>query len=293
MPDGISSRRPTGVPVNRYAALVLVLLAAGSAGAAEKTLDRTFKVSPGGSLTVDADAASVHVSGADTDQVTVHMVARGSDKELADTRLDAAQSGNDVSVTLRRQGKGGWLSWRSWSGEQRIQVMVPRRYVISVRTGGGSIELKDTVGTATLKTSGGDITAKNVNGRVELRTSGGGIHADAIRGDLDANTSGGDVRLVRIDGKIKAHTSGGSVRCSLAGANREISATTSGGDIELILPRGTTGNVDASTSGGDVSSDLPIAATVRKDGRLEGSLNGGGPPIYAHTSGGSISLRAE
>lgn len=283
--------------MNRLSALVatlaLVFLVTASVNAAEKKLDRVFTVSPGGTLTVDADAASVKVTGAEGNQVSVHMTARGSDQDLADTRLEAAQSGDDVNVTLRRRDKGSWFSWRSWSGEQRIEVRVPRNYAVSVRTGGGGIDLQDTIGSATLKTSGGDITVRNLTGRVELRTSGGGIHADTIRGNVDADTSGGDVRVLRIDGRIKVNTSGGSVRCSLVGANREILATTSGGDIALLLPAGTRGEVEASTSGGDVTSDLPIQATVRKEGRLEGTLNGGGPLIRARTSGGSISLRAE
>jgi DUF4097 and DUF4098 domain-containing protein YvlB len=277
--------------VNRYSAIALVLLVASSAHAAEKKLDRTFTVSPGGSLIVNADSASVRVSGVDTNQVTVHMRAEGSEKDLADTTLEAVQSGDGVNVTLRRTEKGRWFSWRSWSSEERIEVTVPRRYVVNVRTGGGSVDLQDTTGSAKLQTSGGDISAKNLVGNIELRTSGGGIHADSIRGDVDADTSGGDVRLLRIDGRIKGNTSGGSVKCSLVGANREISATTSGGDIEVLVPRATTGNVDATTSGGDVESDLPITATVLKEGRLEGTLNGGGAPIHAHTSGGNVSLR--
>ena len=279
--------------MNRYLPVALVLLAATAAGAAERRLDRSFNVSPGGTLTVDADQASVRVSGADTHQVTVHMRAEGSEKDLAQVSLEAVQSGDGVNVTLRRRDSRSWFSWRSWRGEQRIEVTVPARYTVNVRTGGGGIEIKDTTGLAKLKTSGGDIAARNVHGAVELRTSGGSIVADKIRGDVDADTSGGDVRLQRIDGRIKAHTSGGSVRCSLVGANRGITATTSGGDIELIVPRGTTAHVEASTSGGDVSSDLPISASVRKTGRLEGAVNGGGAPIYAHTSGGSVSVRAE
>ncbi len=282
--------------MNRYSAIALVILAATSvtvASAAERKLDKTFTVSPGGSLVVDADSASVRVSGSDANQVVVHMIAEGSEKDLAGASLEAIQSGDGVKVTMRHRDKGSLFNWRSWRGEQRIEVTVPRRYTVSVRTGGGSIELKELTGAANLKTSGGDISARNVNGLVELRTSGGAIVADAIRGDVDADTSGGDVRLQRIDGKIRANTSGGNVRVGLVGANREISATTSGGDIEVIVPRGTTGNVQASTSGGDVTSDLPLTTSTRKEGRLEGSLNGGGPPIYARTSGGSISLRAE
>ncbi len=278
--------------MSRLSAIALVLIAAGSAQAAEKTLDRTFNVAPGGELVVDADGAGVHVTGSDGNQVVVHMMVRGSDKELADLNLDAVQKDNGVTVTLR-QSKKSWFSWGSWNSEQDIQVTVPRRYVINVRTGGGAIDLRDTEGAATLNTSGGDVSAKNVTGKVKLRTSGGSIQADAIRGDVDADTSGGDVRLLRIDGNIRGNTSGGSVRCSIVGANRGISATTSGGDIELILPRGIAANIDAGTSGGEITTDIPVTSTLLKDTELKGTLNGGGERIYAHTSGGSIKLRAE
>jgi DUF4097 and DUF4098 domain-containing protein YvlB len=278
--------------VTRYSAIALVLLAAGTASAAEKTLERTFAVSPGGSLIVDADSASVHVSGGDSNQVIVHMIARGSETELSNMRLEAAQKDDGVTVTMRRPERKGWFNWGSWNGDSRIRVTVPKRYQVSVRTGGGSIELADITGSAKLQTSGGDIAARSVTGNLNARTSGGGILADKIRGDVDADTSGGDVRLLNIDGKIKGNTSGGSVRCSLVGPNRGISATTSGGDIEVIVPRATTGDFNATTSGGGVTLEIPISTTELKDGRARGSLNGGGPPIEARTSGGSISLRA-
>jgi hypothetical protein len=284
-------RDPKEHPVNRYSALALVLIAAGTAHAAERDLDRTFAVSPGGTLVVDADSASVRVVGNDASQVVVHMRYRASEEEIAKTKLDAVQNGTEVRVTMRREPKKGWFSWGSWNNEGNIEVTVPKRYLVNVRTGGGSIDLRDLTGTAKLNTSGGDITARNVTGNINLRTSGGSIHAETIRGDVDADTSGGDVRLLGIDGKIRGNTSGGSVRVSLVGANREISARTSGGDIEVAVPRGTAGEVEATTSGGSISSQLTMTTTVQKDGRLEGTLNGGGPRIDAHTSGGSIRLR--
>jgi DUF4097 and DUF4098 domain-containing protein YvlB len=276
--------------MSRFSVLALVLLAASPAHAGEKTLDRTFKVSPGGSLVVEADGASIKVSGADSNEVTVRMRVRGSEKELAAMTLDATQNGNEVTATMRRAPSAKWFNWGSTS-ESSIEVTVPRRYEVKASTSGGEIDLKDTVGSVRLNTSGGDVTAKNLDGNVWLRTSGGQINADNVHGDLDANTSGGDLHLLRIDGKIKGHTSGGSVRVSLVGANRGISATTSGGDVELVLPRGTTGDISASTSGGEVTTDLPVTTTVVKDGRLEGTLNGGGQPIEARSSGGSIRLR--
>jgi DUF4097 and DUF4098 domain-containing protein YvlB len=277
--------------VSRYFAIALILIAAGTAQAAEKRLDKTFTVSPGGTLTVDADGSSVHVSGTDANQVVVHMFTRGSDKSLEDTLLDAVQKGSDVSVTMRKS-KTGWFSFGNWNTEQDIQVTVPKNYSVNVRTSGGSVDLQNTVGVASLKSSGGDLSAKIVSGTVELRTSGGSIHGDSIRGDVDANTSGGDVRLQDIDGKIRGRSSGGSLRFALTGANRGISAITSGGDIELKLPPGTKGTLDASTSGGNVESDIPVTTSGRvEDSHLEGTLKGGGEPIYARTSGGSVSLR--
>src|SRR5436190_8485429 len=190
-----------------------MLLAAGSTQAADKTLDRTFPVSPGGTLTVEADAGEVRVKASDGNQVVVHMVFHGSEKELAKTILDAVQKDNGVTVTMKKDSHNWFsFSWGDSSADELIEVTVPRNYLVNARTGGGSVELRDTVGAASLHTSGGDISAKNVTGNIELRTSGGSIQADSIKGDVDADTSGGDVRVERIDGKIKANTSGGSVR---------------------------------------------------------------------------------
>jgi DUF4097 and DUF4098 domain-containing protein YvlB len=275
----------------RFSAIALVLLAATAASAAERTFERTFKVSPGGVLTVNADSASVHVSAADTNQVTVVMNVRGADEDLAKATFDAAQKDDGVAVLMRMRPKDSW-SQHSPITDGHIRVTVPKRYGISVRTDGGSVDLADTVGPARLHTSGGGIVAKNVNGNVEAKTSGGGILADRIRGDVDATASGGDVRLLQIDGKIRGQTSGGSIKCSLVGTNRGISATTSGGSIQLSVPRGTTADIEATMSGGEFSSDLPVVTTERRDEYLKGSINGGGQPIEVRTSGGGISVSA-
>lgn len=277
--------------MTRCIAVAFALLLASSAGAAERTLDRTFAVSPGGTLTVNSDSASVRVSGGDTNQVTVRMSARGSEEDLDDAILEAVQTDGTVTVTLR-QRKNNWFNWGLWKREASIEVTVPRQFSVDVHTSGGSVELTDTTGAATLRSSGGSVTAKNLSGNVEARTSGGGIHAENIRGDIDAATSGGSVRLFDIDGKIRAKTSGGSIECSLMSENRGILATTSGGSIRVTVPRDTRGNLNATTSGGSVTSDLPVTTTSQQNGQLKGTINGGGQPIDIHTSGGSISLRA-
>ena len=100
------------------------------------------------------------------------------------------------------------------------------------------------------------------------------------------------MRLLNVDGKIRGQTSGGDMQCSLAGANRGILLTTSGGSIRLTLPPATTGSIEASTSGGEISSQLAMLTSEQRDGYTKASINGGGQPINVRTSGGDISLRA-
>jgi hypothetical protein len=67
---------------------------------------------------------------------------------------------------------------------------------------------------------------------------------------------------------------------------------TAGGSINVRLPGDARVNLDASTSGGSVSTDFPVAYTDdRHHSELRVPLNGGGPLLYLHTSGGSIHVQ--
>jgi len=149
------------------------------------------------------------------------------------------------------------------------------------------------VGTVNVHTSGGGISAERVRGSASLSTSGGSIDASDSTGDLDVNTSGGGIRIVDDDGKVAAHTSGGSIRAELH-TNHGINLDTCGGSITLLLPQGTHASIDAGTSGGEVTSNLPFTTTGAVSGNhLHGTIGGGGPAIYLHTSGGSIRIGPE
>ena len=279
---------------------------ATAAMAAEKVFDRAFTVTPGGVLSVNADGAHISVSGSDANQVVVHMVGRGSQDEIDDMRLSAEQSGSGVSVELRSERR----NWSSHGQESSIDVRVPRGYRVEAKTSGGDVRLESIAGPSRIRTSGGNIMAKGVKGDVDLETSGGdvrlesmegsieahtsggNIHSASIRGDINANTSGGDLRLLGVDGKIRASTSGGDVECELVGANRGITASTSGGSIRLRLPKDVAGKLEAESSGGSIDSDFSVATTHWEQNRLNGLINGGGPSIRVHTTGGEITLTA-
>ena len=66
------------------------------------------------------------------------------------------------------------------------------------------------------------------------------------------------------------------------------------GLIELAIARNAGADLDLSTSGGDVTCDLPVTVVGRiSEDNIRGTLNGGGPSIYAHTSGGDVHVRPD
>jgi len=291
----------------RKVVLGLVMICGASAAlAVDKTFDRTFTVKPGGALTVVADGADISVMGGDGTQVVVHMVASASQKDLDELKLSAEANDAGVLVQMLRPERNKWFNWSHFDG--RIEVTVPRSYRVDAKTSGGDVHLDSIAGPSRVQTSGGDLKIKDVkgaldghtsggdvrlesiDGAVKAHTSGGDFYASGVHGDIEASTSGGDVRLLHIDGKIRANTSGGGVQCELVGANRGIWASTSGGDVRLSVPKDITGTIDAESSGGSIRSDLPVTTTHVEEHRLSGTINGGGEKIYAHTSGGNITL---
>jgi hypothetical protein len=73
----------------------------------------------------------------------------------------------------------------------------------------------------------------------------------------------------------------------------ECSLSTSGGSVQATVSRDAAFRLDASTSGGDVSAD-GLTITIDQGGigksNLSGDVNGGGPMLRLHTSGGDIRI---
>jgi len=222
------------------------------------------------------------------------------------------------------------LVYSSWLEEVEFRIAVPPQFDTNVATAGGSISVSRLKGEVIAHTSGGSLRFDRIDGPVNGTTSGGGISvaratgrtvvhtaggsisiADTA-GDVDASTSGGSISLSTVSGRVKAHTaggridakdisgaidastSGGSVTASMLGQpKQECRFYTAGGSINVSLAKDAHVDLDASTSGGSVSTDFPLPYTDdRHHNELRTPLNGGGPLLYLHTSGGSINVRS-
>jgi len=292
-------------------AAVLFIALTAEASAAQKTFEKKFTVSPGGILTVGTDVGSVKVIGNSSNEVSVSAVIKGHEKDVERFEVSASQSGDRIEVTGKLPKGGGSWFWNSTDLDVEFTVSVPREFSLRMNTSGGNIAVSDLKGevrgetsggnieingiegSVDLETSGGNMRAEKCTGKIHLETSGGNIAITTITGELDVSTSGGNVKVSDVEGQVRAETSGGDVVVKMKGTNKGVYAETSGGSIDIVVPKSIAANIDAATSGGEVRCDLPVTLSGRiSEDSVKGTLNGGGNVIHAHTSGGDVRIRA-
>lgn len=159
---------------------------------------------------------------------------------------------------------------------------------ISLHTSGGGITIEEVTGNMNVHTSGGRITVKEAEGNINGNTSGGPISLESIAGDVELHTSGGGINITGVAAYVKATTSGGKINIDITGLSKEIYLKTSGGGINAVIPGGL--GFDLDLKGSSVDVDLQNFSGTSKKGRVAGTLNGGGIPVFMHTSGGGIDL---
>jgi DUF4097 and DUF4098 domain-containing protein YvlB len=276
------------MPVRFAHVLGICLLACSlAAHAAEKRLDRTFTVAPGGRLTIESEGSDLRVEGTSGNQVEVHILMKGSESSLERMTLTAEQSGNDVAVVTRHES-GKWTDWfGGWNLDGRVEVKVPHEYNIDIRTSGGDIVVAQLQGDARAKTSGGDIRVSEMHGPVEMQTSGGDVRAEQIQGNTRLGTSGGDIDVTRVTGDLDAKTSGGYIH--LTDISGKVVARTSSGNV---IASGIRGDSDLKTSGGDIRAaiDGKISAHT-SGGNVTAELIGTNRGISVSSSGGDLTVR--
>ncbi|MGD0695180.1 MAG: hypothetical protein ABSB82_10030 [Terriglobia bacterium] len=291
---------------------------------ADREIQRTLKLNPGGRFVLDSDAGSVTVTGTKESGAKVVITSNRDDLESL-FKFNFEEGAGTARVTARK-------TFHGWPHNLSLhfEIRVPTATQLEMRTGGGSVkvysikgdsdlktsggsmEVSDLSGELRAETSGGSISLRELTGNARVETSGGSIEANAISGSLRGHTSGGPIHMSRVDGDIDADTSGGSIHIEDAGGR--VIAKTSGGSVDVRFDRGndkggeleTSGGsmrvavdpkvnltLDASASGGGVKTDLPITVVGHVSAsNLHGTLGSGGAELRMHTSGGSIQIEA-
>ncbi|MBN1480267.1 hypothetical protein JXA70_08360 [candidate division KSB1 bacterium] len=254
----------------------------GSSGNFYATINRSFDVQPGGSITVKEVTGDFKVTGWSknvveiTQEIKIKSFTKGEAEEIYKRAQDAIeQSGSKIRI------EGDYDGNRVHS---IFTINVPEKFDVSIGTSGGDIELSGTEGEVDVSTSGGDISITDTAGRTRASTSGGDLTFSDISGTVAGATSGGDIDLKDIYGQGTFTTSGGDI--SLTNATDNIKLNTSGGSIKV---REVSGDLGANTSGGDIDvMNITGSCSVNTSGG-DITLQDMSGPTNANTSGGDIS----
>ena len=287
-----------------------------------RNVDKTFVVQPGGHFKAITQGGDIVIKTSDVPEVRIRakqVIHASTEKEadeiLSKLTLTLEQTGNDVTAESKyeKRGVGTWFG--SWPPVNvSFEVTVPKNFNLNLNTSGGDIAVESLTGNVRARTSGGDLKFARIDGdidagtsggnivlqegtaRAKLSTSGGDIQVDRAGGPTEVSTSGGNIELNSVATLISATTSGGDVRAVITGPlTQDTLLSTSGGEVDVKVAKGTGFQLDASTSGGDVRAD-GLTITIEKGGsgksRLSGAVNGGGPRLKLRSSGGDVTIRA-
>jgi hypothetical protein len=269
----------------------------------------SYKLTPGGRVSVESFNGSVEVIGWDKDTVEVTGTKSASRREVMEQiKIDAISEPGYLRVRAIRPIE------RNCNCGAKFILRVPSKVVIErVETSNGSLRAENFDGPARMKSSNGSVKLWRVNGDVEattsngsievsefsgaatLKTSNGRVRADGIRGSFSADTSNGsiDVTIEELDSgrPLNLDSSNGSITVALRKYNNNpITVHTSNSSINVRLPEGVNADVKASTSSGSISSDFDVVTRTSSKNRLDGRLGNGGPLLDLSTSNGTVRL---
>jgi hypothetical protein len=252
----------------------------------ERTLEKSYVVNPGAEIEIDIPSGSIEVTVGDTEKVEVSLIQKfktnresEADELLENFQITTETTDDAVRVLVQREKSAGVLNfWKNWNNKISFeaQVTVPAHVNLKLDTSGGHIKVR------------GDI-----EGNINADTAGGSINIDAATGHARLDTAGGSITAGSVLGSVYADTAGGGITINYVGPNAsKVYADTAGGSITIGLDPAGKYSVEADTSGGGVSVDHSgWVAAKEKRSHARGEINGGGTPVHADTSGGSIRIR--
>lgn len=128
---------------------------------------------------------------------------------------------------------------------------------------------------------------------LQLDAHNGGLGVTGVTGKMSLQTTNGSVSLTDVGGDVHARTQNGSLNVQLVGAKWDgagLDAETQNGSVHMGIPSSYAAQIETGTVNGRMNTDFPITVQGNIGRRLSLPLNGGGTPIRAITTNGSVTL---
>jgi DUF4097 and DUF4098 domain-containing protein YvlB len=214
-------------------------------------------------------SGSVAISGADTDVITVRVVAtRRSGEELLEHVTVSFEDGrlvvNGPRVSFMRRN------------DLDLTIKAPARSNCDVHTASADVSCVGQLGAVSVNTASGDVTVASAEGELTLKSASGDIFVDRAGDDARIDTTSGDVKIAHVRGDLEvkavsgdviAGDVGGSLKVNTVSGDIDVKDVSSGraniealsGDITVAVARGMGVYLDLSTMSGDVRNELDEA----------------------------------
>lgn len=214
-----------------------------------------------------------------------------------DVRCDTAGG----SIELAKAGGGAILT----TSGGNIQVGEVKE-TLQAETLAGSIQAQKVGGNVMAGTSGGSIEIGQVHGLVNVDTAGGSIKIKSAPAGVRAETANGNISLSNVAGVVRAATAAGNIQVSILDGKplKDVHLESLGGRILVFLPESLPATVDARVDLANrlnrILSEFSDIVVKRAENTLApsvvrafGDINGGGPTLNIHSTGGKIQIRKQ
>lgn len=230
----------------------------------------SFQVKGTPDITIDAENASVKIIGWDMPEVKYSLMQISNPRNRSN--ISMTERATDSKVELRLIGtpeNTNFVGPMTWRNETRIEIYVPRRSNLTVKTGG-------------------EIRVEGVSGKLKIDGGEQSINLRDVNGQLSVNSTDGDIRLLGFEGSVKATTECGLL--SLEGNFADVDVTSDSGQVILTLPASSNLSINADAENVSFKGFASMRdQNVETDNRY--TLGKGGNPVRIVT-GSNVIVRS-
>lgn len=278
----------TSIPAAALLSLACVISTSASASCRyEKQLDHVFPASAFDSVTINALAGRLDVTGTTDDEIVFRGTACSSEQEALDRiELDIQDASKDLEITVV-------IPYREFDFDPRyahmdVEVSLPRDLAIALRDSSGDIQVRDAAVTSIDDSSGsirvtngrtslnvedssGEIDIRDLSGDLEITDSSGGISVRDVKGNvMIPRDSSGDIEVERVSGTVTVERDG-SGEIQIERVENSVTVGSDGsGDIDVSDVKGNvnigrdgSGSVNVSRVTGDFEIEAKGSGDVR------------------------------
>ena len=252
-------------------AIAFLCLVSATAASAQE-FQQSYRIRPGGAVSIRNVSGDVNVTGYEGDAITVSGFKEGRDRELVSVEDLSSADRVDLRVRYPRNC--------NCDAGIRFEVRVPRSVAYNFER---------------LSTASGNITVTGITGQINVQTASGNVLVKEAAGTIKASTASGEMRVQDVSGSVSASSASGDVEVEIARleGSEDMKFSSASGDVSVRLPTNLDATVSMSSVTGTIETNFPIEVKQRDHGpgsTASGRLGTGTRSLRISSASGKVSL---